>query len=493
MKKVACYLLIGAVICIVCVLYLTAVGSTHVLEFPVPDTVSSKDDLTVTMDEQGKVTVTDLQIDNGKGYVTVKSVAKGNVLLQVFDKDDSEQNLYSEVLYVHRSGVITENNYFGDITDGWLISTTMTLYLAIALYGLITSFQKNVRDNLYQYRNVRHLGLIIYLLSFLLGQALSILTDRGLMDLINSVLSSVITLSSILLPIAFVMFIFVTISNIQLIRNEGRNWRNMLGCILGMVLCVSTLFPWVLEEFLQNADLTIINVHDMNKFDMYIFRMVEVTVLVVVAYMECVLLATIILSVKAARRIPAFDKDYILILGCQINKDGTLTKLLQGRTDRAVEFSRMQKQSTGKELVFVPSGGKGNDEVIAEAEAIRNYLVSTGIPEKNILVENKSANTFENLRNSARMIREQSDGKKVNIAFSTTNYHVFRAGIFATEQGIRTEGIGAKTKSYFWINAFIREFVATLYSEVKSHLVTILAGSAVMWAMIIIDYMSNNL
>lgn len=36
------------------------------------------------------------------------------------------------------------------------------------------------------------------------------------------------------------------------------------------------------------------------------------------------------------------------------------------------------------------------------------------------------------------------------------------------------EGIGAKTKRYFWINAFIREYIATLHYEKKNHIKALL-------------------
>ena len=91
----------------------------------------------------------------------------------------------------------------------------------------------------------------------------------------------------------------------------------------------------------------------------------------------------------------------ILILGCQIGKDGSLTKLLQGRTDRAIEFAKMQKNRLGRPIVFVPSGGKGSDEIISEGEAIKRYLIEQGIdafwnftnveltdPNSDVLVEN---------------------------------------------------------------------------------------------------------
>ena len=128
----------------------------------------------------------------------------------------------------------------------------------------------------------------------------------------------------------------------------------------------------------------------------------------------------------------------------------------------------MQKEYNNKNIIFIPSGGKGNDEIISEAQAMKNYLIEQGINKNKIILEDKSTNTYENIRNSNKIIKEEN--KKANIAFSTTNYHVFRTGIIAANQKILMEGIGSKTKAYYWINAFIREFVATLVSEKKSHI-----------------------
>ena len=149
----------------------------------------------------------------------------------------------------------------------------------------------------------------------------------------------------------------------------------------------------------------------------------------------------------------------------------------------------MQKKHTGKDLIFVPSGGQGNDEAISEAQAMKNYLLENGIKEEEILVENKSKNTFENIKFSNELIKEKLNNAK--IAFSTTNYHVYRAGAIANNQGIDIEGIGAKTKSYFWIDAFIREFIATLASEKKKHIITICTILLISIGMIVLEYLSN--
>lgn len=51
------------------------------------------------------------------------------------------------------------------------------------------------------------------------------------------------------------------------------------------------------------------------------------------------------------------------------------------------------------------SGGQGPDEVISEALAMKNYAVEMNIPEEDILMEDKSTNTKENLLFSTELIK----------------------------------------------------------------------------------------
>ena len=144
----------------------------------------------------------------------------------------------------------------------------------------------------------------------------------------------------------------------------------------------------------------------------------------------------------------------------------------------------MQKERTGKSITFVPSGGKGNDEIIAEGVAIKNYLVESGIDESCILVEDGSTSTLENLKYSNALITKENIDAK--ICFSTTNYHVFRSGVIANDCGIDCEGMGSKTKWYFYTNALIREFIANIVHEAKKHitLISIMNASAVFFVFI---------
>ena len=96
---------------------------------------------------------------------------------------------------------------------------------------------------------------------------------------------------------------------------------------------------------------------------------------------------------------------------------------------------------------------------------MRNYLLSMGIAEDEIIMENKSTTTYENMLFSKQIIDSINPESKV--AFSTTNYHVFRSGILADSVGLQADGMGSKTKWYFWPNAFLRELVGVIVSKIK--------------------------
>ena len=121
-----------------------------------------------------------------------------------------------------------------------------------------------------------------------------------------------------------------------------------------------------------------------------------------------------------------------------------------------------------------------------EAEAIRQYLLSKGIEDRLILPEDRSRNTYENMDFSRRIIEEENPESQV--VFATSSYHVFRSGLCARQAGLTAEGIGSKTKWWFWPNAFMRETVGLMQKRWKQELlflVTLIAFfgtlSMVLW------------
>ena len=480
------YLLLGLILAAVCFGYIAVRGSVYTMKV---NTIGMGDVIGVYL-EKGEeiVRITDQRREGDTLYITLQSVSQGKDSIRIEGTNIS----HGEVIYVHIYGIITINTFFGYFNGGIIIPIVLSVYLAVILWGIIKAYRHSMAESMYQYRNILMLSLIIFISPLIFDLLISMARYTSLDYSIRSLLGFFSEFAVFALPVAFVVSVIVTISNIQLMRKEGRTWTNMLGCILGIILCMSTILPLLIEYYLQWKSI-IIDVHNQNSPVGYILDGIKIVIMTGVGYMECILLASIILSIKAARYVPAFNKDYIMILGCQVRDDGTVTPLLKGRADRALEFTRMQKEKTGKDIVFVPSGGKGDDEKIAEAQAVRNYLVSTGIDDSRIVVEDKSMNTRENFSNSFTMIKEHSDQEDPKIAFSTTNYHVFRSGILAKQQGIDAEGIGSPTKSYFWINAFVREFIATVLYGWKTHLTVIFISIIACAIMQCIMFISNNL
>lgn len=204
-------------------------------------------------------------------------------------------------------------------------------------------------------------------------------------------------------------------------------------------------------------------------FDSIVFNILYSVVSTI--FIEIFLVSTKACALIAAKHKPKYDKDYIIILGCGIKKDGTLLPLLRGRVDKAIEFYKTQLENTGKKAVFVPSGGQGGDEIISEGEAMKSYLLEQGIPVDQIMPETKSTNTLENMKFSKELINDEN----AKVAFSTTNYHLFRGGMFASQVNMNAEGMGSRTKWYFWPNAFIREFAGLIVSQKKRIISVVLA------------------
>lgn len=463
-------------------------GNTYTLKFELPSDNSSADDYEIKFDTEGVVKIVDKKVKNNTLLVKTESIKEGKTMVICGKKDDSISS-YGRSIYVHKDGVITEGYFFGDCNGSIVIPISFVIFLTFVIYLFITKYKNAIKESIYQYKCITYLGFIVFLIATEIIQILSLFNYGGFINLVDRVISSSAMFSIMLLPIAFVVSILIVISNVVLVIKEGFNFRNLLGVLFGSFFCFVTISPDFLYTYLSNAQWVEIN--NLSEPGAYIYRFLEQSIYVVIAYFECILLGTIILARKAAKHIPSFDKDYILILGCQIKKDGTLTNLLKSRVDRAIEFSKMQNEKNNKDIVFITSGGKGSDEVISEADAMKSYLLEQGIKDDYILVENKSKNTNENIKFSNELIKAQKEDAK--IAFSTTNYHVFRAGNIAYQMDVKMEGIGAKTKAYFWINAFIREYIATLVSEKKKHICIVAIILMVEAALITFTYFVNTI
>ena len=99
---------------------------------------------------------------------------------------------------------------------------------------------------------------------------------------------------------------------------------------------------------------------------------------------------------------------------------------------------------------------------------MRRYMIDQGIPEDRIVLEDRSRNTYQNMQYSRALIEKAAPGAKV--VYATTNYHVFRSGVWANLAGLPCEGMGSRTKWWYWPNAFMRECVGLILNRVPQEL-----------------------
>ena len=145
------------------------------------------------------------------------------------------------------------------------------------------------------------------------------------------------------------------------------------------------------------------------------------------------------------------SSDCIIVLGARVRPDGTLSDSLRYRCESALAAWK-----EGLAPFLIVCGAQGADEPVAEAEAMRAWLVQHGVPEKSVVLEADSYNTEQNLQNAAALMRERGWESAVVV---TSDYHLERALWLARDAGIRAGGIAAESPHPIgvWLKNRVRE------------------------------------
>ena len=146
------------------------------------------------------------------------------------------------------------------------------------------------------------------------------------------------------------------------------------------------------------------------------------------------------------------DFDYLLVLGAKVRMDGPSLSL-QNRIDAAYEYLIAHPDT-----VASLSGGKGTDEPVTEAACMYDRLVTKGINPKRLWREDKATSTWENLKFTLDLIEQKTGTRPTKLGVISSEYHLFRASLFAQEHGVEFVGIPAQTtKISLKVNYFLRE------------------------------------
>ncbi len=188
-----------------------------------------------------------------------------------------------------------------------------------------------------------------------------------------------------------------------------------------------------------------------------------VSVIVLILALAVVWLGGIIMASSASDvPIPGAPPDYIIVLGSGIKGEEPSESMTE-RVQMAADYLREHPWT-----MVICSGGQGPDESVPEAKVIVKELQKRGVAPRRILVEDTSANTYENFLFSQKLLQNRVGDKPLHIAFVTNDYHVYRSRNLAKLVGFENPiAISAESSSITFYPGFIRECAAVIKSWVK--------------------------
>lgn len=255
----------------------------------------------------------------------------------------------------------------------------------------------------------------------------------------------------VILIILFVIFgIYLVIDGIKLIKRERICLAHILPILLG-ILYISLPSILILDIYM-NSFMYSSNLYPIVHF--FINLIYYIDLYIPICFFGYIIYSYVYMYLSKKNK---KDINFILVLGARICGEN-VSPLLAKRLDKAIDI---YKQNLNKPLIIV-SGGQGKDEVISEALAMKRYLLSKGISEDNIILEDKSTSTYENMIFSKKIMDDISSGKYYCL-FSTNNFHVLRSAILARSIGLNADGVGCKTAKYYLSAAAIRETIAFIF------------------------------
>ena len=130
------------------------------------------------------------------------------------------------------------------------------------------------------------------------------------------------------------------------------------------------------------------------------------------------------------------DVDCIIVLGCQVKDDGSLSHMLRDRLMRGLELYEV-----GAAPKLLMSGDHGREDY-DEVGAMKDYAIENGVPSEDVFMDHAGFSTYETVYRA----KEIFEADKVIIV--TQEYHLYRALYIAEQLGVEAYGVSAVLNTY---------------------------------------------
>lgn len=153
----------------------------------------------------------------------------------------------------------------------------------------------------------------------------------------------------------------------------------------------------------------------------------------------CYILANLIDIYSFSKKDQKCKADAAIILGAA-TYNGTISPVYRERVNHGIT---LYKEGYVEKLIVTGGMGNGNDE--SDAKTAKQYAISQGIPEADILTEETSTITQENLKN-AKVIMEENG--YVTAILVSDPLHMRRSMLLAKDAGITAYSSPTPTSRY---------------------------------------------
>lgn len=142
-----------------------------------------------------------------------------------------------------------------------------------------------------------------------------------------------------------------------------------------------------------------------------------------------------------------FHEDAVIVLGTGVRGEEP-TASLKKRLDATLEYLE-----SNPDALIVVTGGQGSDENITEALCMERYLLARGIPQKQIIKEDRATSTEENFKFSRDILDDllSPDQSSYKVCYISNDFHIFRAGIYARQFGFEDAAHYSGTTPWYMI------------------------------------------
>lgn len=133
------------------------------------------------------------------------------------------------------------------------------------------------------------------------------------------------------------------------------------------------------------------------------------------------------------------DVDCIIVLGCLVRSDGTLSDMLCDRVERGIEVYELMAQKSGAKLLM--SGDHGTVEY-DEVNAMKQYAIEKGIESEQIFMDHAGFSTYESIYRAKEIFGAE------RVVIITQEYHLYRALYIADALGLEAYGVASDQRTY---------------------------------------------